>query len=308
MSKAIFTAALTGGIHTPTMSPYLPITPDQLAEHAIAAYQAGAAVAHVHVRNPETGMPIPDLDLFGQVLTKVKSKCDMILCTTTGGGLGQTPEQRVAVVSKYRPEMASFNMGSMNFAIFPLLDKMKEFKFPWEKMYLEASEDAIFPNTFKSMRAFLKIFYENETKPELEVYDAGMINNIAFLVQRGLMKTPIYIQFVLGILGGMAATVENLVFLYDSACRMIGEKNFVWSVCAAGRFEMPMCTHGLLMGGNARVGMEDALSVGRGTPAKSNAELISKIIRIAKEFDIEPATPAEARQMLGLKGISKVAY
>ena len=155
-------------------------------------------------------------------------------------------------------------MGSMNFALFPLLDKMKEFKFPWEKQYLEFSEDSIFSNTFKSLRVFLNTFDENETKPELEVYDAGMINNTAFLIERGILKTPIYIQFVLGILGGMAATIENLVFLYDSACRQIGEKNFVWSVCAAGKNQMPMCTHGLLMGGNARVGMEDALSVEKG--------------------------------------------
>lgn len=308
MSKAIFTCALTGGIHTPSMSPYLPITPEQLAEHAILAYEAGAAVAHVHVRNPETGQPSADTELFRKVLTQVKSKCDIILCPTTGGGLGMTPEQRVAVVSTFKPEMASFNMGSMNFAIFPLLDKMKEFKFPWEKQYLELSEDAIFPNTFKSMRTFLNIFYENETKPELEVYDAGMINNIAFLIQRGLMKTPVYIQFVLGILGGMAATAENLVFLYESACKYIGEKNFVWSVCAAGRFQMPMCTHALLMGANARVGMEDALSVGRGVPAKNNAALVEKIMRIAREFDIEPATPSEARKILGLKGPDKVAF
>lgn len=308
MSKAIFTAALTGGIHTPTMSPYLPITPDQLAEHAIQAYQAGAAVVHVHVRNPETGIPSPDPELFKQVLTKVKSKCDVLICPTTGGGLGMTPEQRVTVVSRLKPEMASFNMGSMNFAIFPLLEKMKDFKFSWEKQYLEMSEDNIFPNTFKSMRTFLKIFYENETKPEFEVYDAGMINNIAFLIQRGLMKTPIYIQFVLGILGGMAANVENLVFLYESARKYIGEKNFVWSVCAAGRFQMPMITHALLMGGSARVGMEDALSVSRGVPAKTNAELVEKAIRIAKEFNIEPASPAEARKILGTKGIEKVNY
>ncbi len=308
MSKAIFTAAITGGIHTPTMSPYLPVTPDQIADNAIKAYEAGAAVAHIHVRNPETGMPIPDMELFKKVLSKVKSKCDIVLCPTTGGGLGMTPEQRVAVVSNYRPELASCNMGSMNFAIFPLLGKMTEFKFPWEKQYLEMSEDAIFSNTFKGMRVFLNIFNEHQTKPELEIYDAGMINNTAFMIQRGLLKTPIYIQFVLGILGGMAPTIENLVFLYESACRYIGEKNFVWSVCAAGKNQMAMCTPALLMGGNARVGMEDALFVEKGILAKHNGEQITKILRIAKEFGIEPATPAEARKMLGLKGIDKVAY
>jgi len=308
MSKAIITAAITGSIHTPTMTPYLPITPDQIADDAVRAYEAGAAVAHIHVRNPETGQPSPELELFKKVLAKVKSKCDMVICTTTGGGLGMTPEQRVGVVSTYQPELASFNMGSMNFALFPLLERMKDFKFPWEKQYLEFTEDLIFPNTFKSMRIFSNIFNENRTKPELEVYDAGMVNNVAFMIERGLFKTPVYIQFVLGILGGMAATVENLVFLYESARRLIGEKNFVWSVCAAGRNEIPMCTHALLMGGNARVGLEDAMWVDRGVLAKSNAELVAKIVRIAKEFGIEPATPAEARKILGLKGLDKVGY
>jgi len=290
------------------MSPYLPITPDQIADNAIQACGAGAAAVHIHVRNPETGQPSPDLELFKKVLTKVKSKCDVIVCTTTGGGLGMTPEQRVGVVSTLKPELASCNMGSMNFALFPLLEKMKDFKFPWEKQYLEFTEDLIFPNTFKSIRVFLNMFNENGTKPELEVYDAGMVNNTAFMIERGLLKTPVYIQFVLGILGGMAATVENLVFLYESARRLIGEKNFVWSVCAAGRNEIPMCTHALLMGGNARVGMEDALWLDKGVLAKSNAELVAKMVRIAKEFGVEPATPAEARKILGLKGLDKVGF
>ena len=308
MSKAIFTAAITGSIHTPTMTPYLPITPDQIADNAIQAYEAGAAVCHVHARNPETGQPATEVELFRKIITKIKSKCDMVVCTTTGGGLGMTPEQRVTVVSSYKPELASCNMGSMNFALFPILDKMKEFKYPWEKMYLEFSEDYIFSNTFKSLRIFLNIFNEHQTKPELEVYDAGMINNAAFMIERGLLKPPVYLQFVLGILGGMQATVENLVFLHDSAVRMLGEKNFVWSVCAAGRNQMPMCTHALLMGGNARVGMEDAVWLEKGSFAKNNAEQVTKIIRIAKEFGIEPATPAEARKVLGLKGLDKVGY
>jgi uncharacterized protein (DUF849 family) len=308
MSKAIFTAAITGSIHTPTMTPYLPITPDQIADNAIQAYEAGAAVCHVHARNPETGQPANEMELYRKIITKIKSKCDMVVCTTTGGGLGMTPEQRVTVVSSYKPELASCNMGSMNFALFPILDKMKEFKYPWEKMYLEFSEDNIFSNTFKSLRIFLNIFNEHQTKPELEVYDAGMINNAAFMIERGLLKPPVYLQFVLGILGGMQATIENLVFLHDSAVRLLGEKNFVWSVCAAGRNQMPMCTHALLMGGNARVGMEDAVWLEKGAFAKNNAEQVAKIIRIAKEFGIEPATPAEARKMLGLKGLDKVGY
>jgi uncharacterized protein (DUF849 family) len=308
MAKAIITAAITGSIHTPTMSQYLPITPEQIADDCLQAYQAGAAVAHVHVRNPENGQPSSDMELFKKVLSLVKSKCDMIVCTTTGGGLGMTPEQRVAVVSTHKPELASCNMGSMNFALFPLLDRMKEFKFPWEKQYLEFTEDFIFSNTFKSLRIFLSRFDESQTKPELEVYDTGMINNAAFLIERGILETPIYIQFVLGILGGIPATLENLLFLYETARKQIGEKNFLWSVCAAGRNQMPMCTHALLMGGNARVGMEDALWLEKGLPARSNAEQVAKIVRIAKEFGIEPATPVEARKILGLKGLDKVGY
>jgi uncharacterized protein (DUF849 family) len=309
MGKAIITAAITGAIHTPTMSPYLPITPDQIADNAIQAYEAGAAVAHIHVRDPKTGRPSADMELFKTVLSRVKSTCDMIICTTTGGGLGMaTPEQRVTVVSTFKPELASFNMGSLNFALFPLLDKVKDLKFPWEKQYLESTEDLIFPNTFKSMRIFLDIFNKNQTKPELEVYDAGMIDSIAFMIERGLLKKPLYIQFVLGILGGLSASVENLVFLHESTRRKIGENNFLWSVCAAGRQQMPMCMIGLLMGGNARVGMEDALWVSKGVPARGNADLVEKIVRIAREFGIEPATPAEARKMLGLKGLDKVDY
>lgn len=308
MSKVIISAAITGGIHTPTMSEYLPITPDQIAENAIQAYKAGAAVAHIHVRNPETGRPSSDLALFKKVFTKVRSECDIILAPTTGGGFGMTPEERVSVVSTFKPELASFNGGSMNFALFQVLDKMKEFKFSWEKDYLANTEDYIFANTFKTMKIFCKIFEESQTKPEIEIFDAGMITNTAFLIQRGLLKTPVYLQFVLGILGGISATMENLFYLRDAARREIGEGNFLWSVCAAGRSEMQLCTTALLMGGNGRVGMEDALWLSRGIPAKRNADLVEKIIRIAREFDIEPATPEEARKMLGLKGIEHVNF
>jgi uncharacterized protein (DUF849 family) len=239
--------------------------------------------------------------LFEQVITKVKKRCDMVLCTSTGGGLGLvTPEQRVRVVPTFKPELASFNMGSLNFGIFPLAEKIKEYKYSWEKPYLESTEDLIFPNTFRSLRIFINIFNENQTKPELEIYDAGMIDNLAYLLDQGMLKKPLYIQFVLGILGGLSASVENLVFLHDTARRRLGEGNFVWSVCAAGRNQMPMCTIALLMGGNARVGLEDSLWVGKGVIAKSNADQVEKIVRIAREFGIEPATPDEARKILGI--------
>ena len=304
--KVIVTAAITGSIHTPTMSPHLPITPEEIADEAVRAYEAGAAVCHVHARDPKNGRPSSDLNLFKEIITSIKSRCNIIICTTTGGGPGMTPEERVAVVSTYKPELASFNMGSINFSLFPLLGKRKDFKFPWEKQYLEYTEDFIFANTFRSMKVFCNIFNDSGTKPELEVYDVGMINNMAFMIEQGLLKKPVYIQFVLGILGGIAPTIENLIFLYESARKQIGD--FTWSVCAAGRQEMPLCTTGLLMGGNARVGLEDALWVSKGVPAKSNADLVEKIVRIAREFGMEPATPEEARDILGLKGPEKTNF
>jgi len=307
MEKFIVTAALTGAIHTPTMSPYLPISPDELAEEARRAYEAGAAVVHVHARNPETGQPSADSSLFGEILSKIKSKCNAVICTTTGGGLGMTVEQRVSVVKTYSPELASLNAGSLNFALHPLLEKIKEFKYDWEPQYLNLSEDFIFPNTFKTLREFSQFFSEEDTKPEFEIYDSGMLSNIEFLLSKGKIKKPIYLQFVLGILGGMQATVNNLVFLRNSARQIIGN-DFVWSVCAAGRNQFKMCNAALLMGGFARVGLEDNLYLQKGVLAKSSAEQVEKIVRIAKEHDLEPVTADEARKILNLKGGDQVKF
>ena len=309
MAKAIVTAAITGSIHTPTMSPYLPITPEQIAEHAIGAYEAGAAVVHIHVRNPETGQPAPDMNCFREVLTRVKSKSNVVINTTTGGGLGMTTQERLKVVPTFKPELASFNAGSINFALFDIPERMgvKEWKYPWEKPYLEMTRDFIFPNTFKSLEEFAQTFEENGTKPEAEIYDTAMINTVAYLAEHGYLKKPIYLQFVLGILGGMQPTIQNLVFLYETAQKMLG-KDFVWSVCAAGRDQLPMCTAALIMGGNVRVGMEDSLFAGKGVMAKSSADQVEKIVRIARELSIDIATPDEARQILGLKGLNKVNY
>lgn len=304
--KAVITAAITGGVHTPTMSRYLPITPKQIADEAVAACEAGAAVTHIHVRDPETGRPTLDVNLIKEVVAFIKSRCNMIICITTGGGLGMTAEERLIPVSTFKPEMASFNAGSLNFALFRALDKIKEFKFEWEPQYLGMTEDFIFPNTFKSMREFAAIFNEHGTKPEFEVYDAGMINNVAFLVERGYVKKPVYIQYVMGILGGITASPENLMFLVDYTKRLIG--NFEFSVCAAGRAQFPLCNQSLLLGGNCRVGLEDNLYIDKGRMAKSNAEQVAKIIRIARELGIDPATPDEARKILGLKGLDKVNF
>lgn len=307
MSKFIVTAALTGAIHTPTMSPHLPITPDELAEEARRASEAGAAVVHIHARDPETGQPSADSQLFGEILSKIKAKSDAVVCTTTGGGFGMTVDQRVSVVKSYSPELASLNAGSLNFALHPILEKVKNFKHDWEPQYLGMSEDFIFPNTFKTLREFSQFFAIEETKAELEIYDAGMLNTVAFLIERGHLKKPVYLQFVLGILGGMQATVNNLVFLVNSAREIIGD-DFVWSVCAAGKDQFRMCNLALLMGGFTRVGLEDNLYLEKGKMAQSSAEQVEKIIRIGKEHGLEAASPDEARELLHLKGLEKVRF
>ena len=306
MKKVIITAAITGSIHTPSMSPYLPITPEQITEEAIKVYEAGGAVAHVHVRDPMTGIPNADQDAYREIAMGVKKRCDLILCFTTGGRLGEPVEKRLKVVSSLKPELSSLNAGSLNFALFHVVDKIKDWKFPWEKEYLEGTEDFIFPNTFKTMRQYLSVIGENGTKPEFEIYDVGMINNVAFLIEAGYVKKPVYLQFVLGILGGIAATPQNLTFLVESAKNAIGD--FEFSVCAAGRMQFPLCTQSLILGGHARVGLEDNLYLDKGVMAKSNAEQVAKIIRIARELGLEPATPTEARKILNLKGLEKVNF
>jgi uncharacterized protein (DUF849 family) len=302
----IITAALTGAIHTPSMSQYLPVTPDELIEEAVKAYEAGAAVAHIHVRNPETGIPSADQEIFRIVAEGIKKRCDMIICTTTGGRLGEPVINRVRVVSSLSPELATLNAGSLNFALFHISGNYQKWKYDWEKSYLEATEDFIFPNTFLTMRQFLEKFSEQKTKPEFEIYDLGMINNLAFLIEKGLVAKPVYLQFVMGILGGVPATIENFVFLLESAKKSIGD--FEFSVCAAGKSQFSLCTTSLMLGGHARVGLEDNLFLEKGGLAKSNAEQVAKIVRIAREFGIKPATPEEARKILGLKGIDKVNF
>jgi len=306
MKKIIITAAITGSIHTPSMSPYLPITPEQIAEEAIKVYEAGGAVAHVHVRDPKTGVPNADQDAYREIAVGVKTRCDLILCFTTGGRLGEPVEKRLKVVSSLKPEMSSLNAGSLNFALFHVVDKIKDWKFSWEKEYLEGTEDFIFPNTFKTMRQYLSVIGENGTKPEFEIYDVGMINNVAFLIEAGYVKKPVYLQFVMGILGGITATPQNLSFLVESAKNAIGD--FEFSVCAAGRMQFPLCTQSLILGGHARVGLEDNLYLDKGVMARSNAEQVAKIIRIARELGLEPATPNEARKILNLKGLDKVNF
>ncbi len=307
--KIILTAAVTGAIHTPTMSPYLPITPEQIADDAVQAAVAGAAIVHIHVRDPETGKPTPDLELYRKVLTSIKNRSDVIINTTTGGGFGMSPQERLKVVPTFKPELASFNMGSMNFGTYPLLQKYKTWKFDWEKQHVESTKDYIFRNTFASMEVFCKTMNENDTKPELECYDVGHIYNAHKLISDGLLRTPVHMQFVLGILGGIGASVEDLLSMKQTADRVIGSENYTWSVAGPGRFQFGCCITGARLGGHARVGLEDNIYLRKGVLAKSSGEQVTRMKELVSEITgREHATPDEARSMLGLKGKDKVGY
>ena len=308
MSKLVITAAITGGIHVPSLSPYFPHKPDTVVEQAVGAAKAGAAVVHIHARDPKDGRPSSDVKVFEEIAGAIHRQCDAAICITTGGGLGMTPEERVKPIGRLRPELASLNAGSMNFAIYPLAAKIKEPKFDWEIPYLQSTEDLIFPNTFKNLKIFTKAMYEAGTKPELEVYDVGMINNIRHLLDLGALKAPLYIQFVMGILGGIPAAPENLMFMVETARKSLGDGNFVWSCCAAGKAQLPLMCVAMALGGNVRVGLEDNLYMGPGRLAKSSAEQVEAVIRIARELSLEIATPDEARQILGLKGRAGVGW
>jgi len=299
MNKALITAAITGAIHVPTQTEYLPITPDQIADEAIAACQAGAAVVHIHVRDPKDGHPSADIDMFKTVCKKIKDNCNALICVTTGGDpTTMTLEQRLRPVSELEPELASFNGGSFNFSMHPIADKFETFQYEWERPHLLKSEDNIHYNTFKSMREYLDLFAEKDTKPEFEIYDMGQLSNLAFMIKGGKIKMPVDIQFILGVLGGLPATVENLVHMVDQAEKVLGKGNFVWSVVGAGKMQMQLGAVALAMGGNVRVGLEDSVWLEKGVKAKSNAEQVTKIIRIAKELGREIATPDEARGLL----------
>ncbi len=308
MKKVIITCAVTGGVHTPTMSDALPLTPDEIARQSIDAAEAGAAIIHLHARNPEDGRPTPDPEVFMQFLPRIKQATDAVINITTGGGLGMTVEERLAAPMRAEPEMCSLNMGSMNFSLHPLADKYPGFKHSWEKPFLEGSEDFIFRNTFKDIRYILQHLGEGcGTRFEHECYDIGHLYNLAHFVDAGLVKPPFLVQSIFGILGGIGAEMENVMVMKQTADRLFGD-DYVWSVLAAGRFQMPFVTQAAMLGGNVRVGLEDSLYIGRGQMAESNAQQVAKIRTIMEELGLQIASADDAREILALKGGDRVNF
>ena len=305
--KVIITCAVTGAIHTPTMSPHLPITPDEIAEAAVGAAQAGAAIVHLHARMPEDGRPTQDPDMFRRFLPLIKGSCDVVINLTTGGAPTMTVEERLQPALKLKPEVASLNMGSMNFGLYEMLGRYKEFKHEWEKPYLAESDDRIFKNTFKDIAHILRSCGDNATRFEVECYDIGHLYSAAHFLDRGLLKPPLFIQSVFGIRGGIGPHPEDVLHMKRTADRLFGDA-YLWSVLGAGRNQMQIAALSAVMGGNVRVGLEDSLWIGKGQLARSNAEQVGKVRRILEELGLVIATPDDARQMLKLKGGNNVNF
>jgi uncharacterized protein (DUF849 family) len=308
LSKVILTAAVTGAATFPSQSPHIPITPAEIADEAVRAWEAGSAVVHIHARNPEDGRPSSDLEHYRDIITSIKSRSDVVVGITTGAGAGMSIEERTATVSAFKPELASLNMGSMNFSMHPIKDRIKEWKYDWEKEYVEASRDFIFPNTFASLEKISTVMKAAGTKPELEVYDTSHLYNASYLVREGYIDLPLHMQFVLGVMGGAQATVYDLVHLKTTADRLFRD-GYTWSVIGTGwPLEFRMGAVALTMGGHIRVGLEDSLLIDRGKLAAGNAELVEKMARICGLLGKETATPEEARKLIGLKGMGGVAF
>ncbi|MGH8192924.1 MAG: 3-keto-5-aminohexanoate cleavage protein [Woeseiaceae bacterium] len=306
--KVIITCAVTGSIHTPTMSPHLPVTPDEIADQAIAASEAGAAILHLHARNPKTGQPTADPGVFMQFLPRIARECDAVINITTGGSSLMTLEERLAAPDLAQPEMCSLNMGSMNFGLFPMKRRYSEWKFEWEPKLLDATKEVVFRNTFADIeQIFHQLGDRYDTRFEFECYDVGHIQTLAFYLRESLIKKPLFVQFVLGVLGGIDAAPENLMHMKATADRLLGE-DYRFSVLCAGRLQIPLATMGAILGGNVRVGLEDSLLIGRRKLAENNAEQVAKIRRILEELGFEIATPDEARAILQLKGADKVNF
>ena len=306
--KVIITCAVTGSVHTPSMTPYLPITPDEIARDSIAAAEAGASIIHLHARDPKNGKPTPDPAMFMQFLPRIKQSCDAVINITTGGSLGMSIEDRLAAPLRAEPELCSLNMGSMNFGIFHAGAKITDWKHDWEKPYIERTRESIVSNTFAQIEQFIeKLGKGCGTRFECECYDVGHLYTLAHYLDRKMLEPPLFVQTIFGILGGIGAHPEDLMHMRRTADRLFGS-DYQWSILAAGRHQMTLATIGASMGGNVRVGLEDSIYLGPGTLAKSNAEQVGKIKRILSELSLDIATPAEARAMLKLKGGDRVAF
>ncbi len=305
--KVIITCAVTGSIHTPTMSPHLPITAEEIAAEAIAAAEAGAAIVHLHARDPADGRPSQDPELFKRFLPTIRERSNVVVNLTTGGSPTMSVEERLQPALQLKPEVASLNMGSMNFGLYPMLARHKTFKFDWERPYLEGSEDRVFKNTFKDIRYILESCTNNATRFEIECYDISHLYTAAHFLERGLVKPPLLIQSVFGLLGGIGAHPEDVLHMKRTADRLFGD-SYLWSVLGAGRNQIPVATLSAAMGGNVRVGLEDSLWNGPGKLAKSNADQVRRAVTIIEALSLEVATPDEAREMLQLKGGDKVNF
>ncbi|WP_027819809.1 BKACE family enzyme [Paraburkholderia bannensis] len=307
MNKVIISCAVTGAIHTPSMSRYLPLTPDAIAQQAIEAAEAGAAILHLHARDPRDGRPTADPAVFQQFVPQIARSTNAVINITTGGSTSMTLAERLAYPLIAKPEMCSLNMGSMNFSIHPAARKITEWQFDWEKPYVEGTEDIIFRNTFRDIRHIVEQLGESGTRFEFECYDVGHLYNLAHFVNEGLIKPPFFIQSIFGILGGIGPDPENLALMRTTADRLFGRENYRFSVLGAGRHQMSLLTAGAVFGGNVRVGLEDSLFLERGKLATSNADQVRKIRRILQELSLEVATPDEAREMLQLKGAARTS-
>lgn len=307
MNKVIVTCAITGAIHTPSMSPYLPVTPDEIAHSAIEAAQAGAAIVHLHARDPHDGRPSQDPELFRQFVPAIKEASDVVINITTGGAPTMTVEERLQPALQLRPELASLNMGSMNFGLYEMLGRFKTFKHDWERPYLEGSDDRIFKNTFKDIAYILQSCSENDTRFEIECYDIGHLYTAAHFLDRALVKPPLLIQSVFGLRGGIGAHMEDLMHMRRTADRLFG-KDYVWSVLGAGRSQMPFAAISASVGGHVRVGLEDSLWDGPGKLAPNNATQVRRVRSIIEALSLEVATPDEARALLNLKGRENVGF
>jgi uncharacterized protein (DUF849 family) len=309
MNKVIISCAVTGALHTPTMSKYLPLTPDQIAAHAIEAAEAGAAILHLHARDPRDGRPTADPVVFSQFVPGIAAATEAVINITTGGSTNMTLEERLAYPLKAMPEMCSLNMGSMNFSIHPVAKKIEAWRFDWERAYVEGTEDIIFRNTFRDIGRIIRELGDRcGTRFEFECYDLGHLYNLAHFVGEGLIKPPLFIQSIYGVLGGMGPDPENMVAMRMTADRLFGRQNYRFSILGAGRHQMSLAAMGAILGGNVRVGLEDSLYLGRGQLAVSNADQVCKIRRILEELSFEIATPAETREMLGLKGARNTSF